>query len=533
MSESSKKITVIYLRISSDDDNIGDSESISGQRNLLTEFINNHPILQDTQIIEVVDDGYSGTNFDRPGVQELLNSVRRGTVGCIIVKDFSRWGRNYIIVGDYLEHLFPFLGVRFISVVDDYDSDRPDCGPGDINIAFKHIMHSYYAKDLSQKIRAANRVKMERGEFKSRHTLFGYKKTANSHVLEIDEPAAAIVRRAFELIFQGLSTFDVAKLFNTEGIPTQSVYKQRTGNSQSRGFATKNNIWTPSSILRLVTNVRYTGCMISGVYERVEIGKPKARKRPKEQWFVHEGIHPAIISKEDLNKARVCIKIRKHGSLQRREYLLKGKLRCGKCGHMLVRSGSNKIRYTCSYGKAGASGPCFYDTIKEDDVEVVLRRAIQSKLETFAGDSEVKEQHLGKLNDVNTSIARLQRQVKSLKAKKVSFYERYTDGGITKDEFLKDQNLCEEQIALILVRLSELEKMKAEDYRAKEPSAFEVFNSVKKGEKLTRDVVDAFIEHVIIYRDNHYEIIWKTRGGNFTYNLGRDRFMNKNHDNHY
>jgi len=309
MSVSGKKTTAIYLRISSDDGSIGDSESITGQRNLLVEFINNHPILRDTRIVEVVDDGHSGTNFDRPGVQELLNFVRRGTIGCIVVKDFSRWGRDYIQVGDYLEHLFPFLGVRFISVVDDYDSNRSDCGPGDISIAFKHIMHSYYAKDISQKIRAAKRVKMERGEYKSSHTLFGYKKSANTHVLEIDEPAAAIVRRAFELILRGLSTSDVAKHFNAEGIPTKNAYKQKTGTSQNRGFATENTIWTSTSILHLVTNERYTGCMISGVHERVEIGKSKMRKRPKEQWFVHEGIHPAIVCKGDFDKTRERIKV--------------------------------------------------------------------------------------------------------------------------------------------------------------------------------------------------------------------------------
>ena len=255
--------------------------------------------------------------------------------------------------------------------------------------------------------------------------------------------------------------------------------------------------------------------MISGVHECVEIGKSKMRKRPKEQWFVHEGIHPAIVSKEDLNKVRERIKINRHGYVSR-EYLLKGKLRCGKCGRMLVRSGgSNKIRYICRYGKAATSGPCLDDTIKEDEVEITLRRAIHEMIKTLADDAEIRyntrEQHVSKIKDINASITHLQRQMNSLKAKKVSLYERYTDGGISKEDFLKDQSLCEEQIALILVSLSDLERMKAEDYHIKEPSVFEVFNSVKNDEKLTRDVVEAFIEHVVIYNNGNYEIIWKTR----------------------
>jgi DNA invertase Pin-like site-specific DNA recombinase len=459
------KTTAIYLRISSDDDNTGDSESIDGQRNLLTDFIKSHPVLCDTQIIEAIDDGYSGTNFDRPGVQHLLNLVRRGKVNSIIVKDFSRWGREYIQVGNYLEQLFPFLGIQFISVADDYDSNRPDCGPGDIGVAFKHIMNSYYAKDLSQKIRAVRRIKMELGEFTSPYAIFGYKKSANKRVLEIDEPAASIVQRIFALILQGLSTVEVAKLLNIEGIPTPNVYKQKTGCSRDWNFITKNNIWIGATILRIVTDDRYTGCMITGKHERVEIGRPKVRSRPKEQWFVHEGTHPAIVSKDVFKKVRERIRIHKYDpSRTKREYLLRSKLQCGKCGHILQRSdSSNKIRYICKYSQTSADGACFNDSVDEYEIEIVLRRTIQAMLKTFIGEDEIRrnarEQQIGEIKDIDASLKRLQRDINSLKAKKASLYERYADAIMTQNDYLKQRDACEEQLAGLFDKHLEIKKI--------------------------------------------------------------------------
>lgn len=224
----------IYLRISSDDDLIGDSNSIKGQRELLTSYVKKHLQSDYADVIEIVDDGYSGTSFERPGVKRLLEMVRQGKVKCIIVKDFSRFGRNYIEVGDYLEQIFPFLGVRFVSVVDNYDSSDAACYAGDIGVAFKNLIHDYYAKDISRKIRSAMKVKMEHGYFISAYAIFGYTKSAgNRHKLSIDEQATSIVRYIYDLILSGKSTTQTAFLLNAEGLPTPNVYKSRQGCNRS------------------------------------------------------------------------------------------------------------------------------------------------------------------------------------------------------------------------------------------------------------------------------------------------------------
>lgn len=279
-----------YLRVSADDGIIGDSASIDGQRDMLTAYVKEHPELRDWELIEFSDDGYSGTNFDRPGIKKLLELVRRGKVNGIIVKDFSRFGRNYIEVGDYLEQIFPFLGVRFISVNDAFDSAKAECVAGDLNIAFKNLIHDYYAKDISGKLRAVWRLKKERGEYISPIAFFGYNKDeSDKHKLLIDEKAAAIVRRVFALILAGNGTTQAARILNGEGVPTPGAYKRMNGRKCNGQKLSENNPWTATTVYHIIRDLRYTGCMVNGKRAYDTISSKKSRLLPREQWIIREG----------------------------------------------------------------------------------------------------------------------------------------------------------------------------------------------------------------------------------------------------
>jgi len=199
-----KKILAEYIRLSQEDENQGESNSIRNQRELLNAFVESSPDLSQYEVVEFCDDGYSGTNFDRPGVKSLLDEVRAGNIQCIIVKDLSRFGRNYIDIGDYLEQIFPFLGVRFISVNDHFDSNDFDGTTGGLDVGFRNLIYSLYSKDLSQKVRSAKKTRMEKGEFIGSHAPYGYAKSSeNRKKLVVDEKAAAVVRRIFAMANEG------------------------------------------------------------------------------------------------------------------------------------------------------------------------------------------------------------------------------------------------------------------------------------------------------------------------------------------
>ena len=238
-----------YLRISNEDQDKGqpdklESNSIANQRNLLTDYICQMPELQGAEVIEFCDDGWSGKNFERPAIKKLLEQVRQGKIQCIIVKDLSRFGRDYLTVGNYLSRVFPFLGVRFIAVNDGFDS-ACTTDIDSLETSFKTLLYDLYSRDLSRKVKSAKRFQAERGDFLSPFAPYGYVKNPDNHKqLSIDTNAAQVVHRIFEMAAEGYGTIQIAKILNEEQIPTPMQYK-RTSNC-SRTFwncVREDNFW--------------------------------------------------------------------------------------------------------------------------------------------------------------------------------------------------------------------------------------------------------------------------------------------------
>ena len=308
-----------YLRLSIEDAKT-DSLSIENQHRLLDRYIAEMDILG-AVVKEFVDNGYSGTNFERPAIQELLELVRLGQVNCIIVKDFSRFGRNMIENGYYIERVFPLYGVRFIAVSDAYDSAEHEGSTGGLDVAFKFLIHEQYSRDLSQKIKSAKREKALRGESVTKNCAFGFKKVDGR--LEIDEPAAETVRLIFGLHNEGHGLTEIAARLCKDKRPTPGEHKRRTNNP--------NCLWNPAHIHSILRDEQYIGTYIAGKTKSLEVGSRNPVKVDESEWIKIPDHHPAIVEKavfhavrERLGQRRTPQRRRKLGTGQRVDSALDG-----------------------------------------------------------------------------------------------------------------------------------------------------------------------------------------------------------------
>ena len=251
-----------YIRLSDADrdlmrkDGKTESESVTHQKALIQNFISQDKDLKDCEQYEFFDDGFSGTNFNRPSFEKLIGEIRKGKINCVIVKDFSRFGRDYIELGDYLERIFPFMGVRFISINDHYDSLDYKGTTGGLDVVMKNIVYDYYSKDLSAKVKTAKRAKMKKGLYIGGHIPYGYRQSAKDRRrIEIDPEAAEIVREIFDLALSGMKTTDIAKTMNEKGYDMPSVYyRKKHPKSKKFGNVTELCCWSDCSIIRILQN---------------------------------------------------------------------------------------------------------------------------------------------------------------------------------------------------------------------------------------------------------------------------------------
>ena len=346
-----KDIVAIYLRLSVDDKRV-ESMSIESQRLLLRKYAE---ILGDNvEIIEYVDNGYSGTNFERPAVQQLLTDVKTYKVNCILVKDFSRFGRNSIEVGYFTQQIFPLFGVRFISVSDNYDSDEHKGDTGGIAVAVKYLVNEYYSRDLSVKTKSAKYTKMRRGEYKSGNYTYGYKPDKNGEQI-IDEKAAETVKMIFELTADGKSAAYISKLLFDKNIPTPAQYKGIKGNYGSRFPNCK--YWSISTINRIIVNEQYMGMFVMLKQKVQDVGSTKMVKRDESEWIKIPNHHESIVSKELFERANAVRRTFKQPNKQQRSYPLRGKVECGCCQHAMDYVPKKTPIYRCSYTRNDETEP--------------------------------------------------------------------------------------------------------------------------------------------------------------------------------
>lgn len=438
----------IYIRLSKEDGDKQESNSITNQRELIYGFLRNKPDIQVCS--ERVDDGYSGINFDRPGIMRLLEEVKAGEINCIVVKDLSRFGRNYIETGRYIQQIFPFLGVRFIAVNDGYDSVRPESRADNMILPFRNLMNDSYCRDISIKVRSQIDVRQRKGDYIGSFPVFGYfrDKEHKGHLV-IDETAAAVVRDIFAMKIAGKNHKRIADYLNERGVPSPMEYKALLNWRYSTSFKLNPKAkWSAVAVERVLKNEIYTGTMVQGKEKTLNYKVKKRIKVEKEDWIRVENTHEPIVSKEDFALVQKLLLCDTRTSPKEQEvYLFAGLLYCGDCNEAMVRKkqrtgGKEYIYYMCSGNKKDKT-VCSSHRIKENDLKEMVLKMIRihvflvCSLENLL--KAIKELPLQeyKVQKRQGQLKRRKDELLRIQKLKLSLYEDYKEGLLTKKDYME------------------------------------------------------------------------------------------------
>ena len=368
-------VIALYIRLSVEDFKT-ESLSIPNQKLILREKAMSLPEWDDSEILEFIDNGHTGTNFERPAVQELLTMVQAGKINCIIVKDLSRFGRNSIETGYFIERVFPLYHTRFISVSDDFDTANFKGDTGGIDIAFKYLISECYSRDMSMKTKSAKYAKMRRGEYQSVICPYGYRKSADGR-MEPDEDVAPNVQMIFQWASEGNTAAEITRKLYAMNIPTPGEYRKLKGKAYYNVSRT-NGVWSTSTVLRILEDQRYIGTYVIGKRKVKEIGSRHTQLKDESEWFKIPNHHPAIVSVDLFEKANASIKRFSLSNKKLRDYLLRGKVFCGCCDHaMSLRNGA---WFYCRHSEVAETLPCHGVRIKMADLEQVVFETIRAQM---------------------------------------------------------------------------------------------------------------------------------------------------------
>lgn len=510
-----------YVRLSREDGDKEESNSVTGQKDLIRDYMARHPELRECAM--KVDDGFTGSNFDRPAFQEMMAEVKAGKINCIVVKDLSRFGRDHLEAGEYLERIFPFLGVRFIAINDNYDSMNSNSESDELIVPFKNLINEAYCRDTSIKIRSQLEIKRRRGDFIGSFAVFGYRKDpADRHRLLVDEYAAEVVRDIFAWKLDGLSAGDIAARLSAAGIPTPMDYKQSQGMNYSTSFRIKEKSeWSAGMILRILKNPVYTGVLEQGRVTTPSYRVKRLVNKPREEWAVVENCHEAIINYYDFESVQKALALDARTTESGKAVdLFSGMVNCGECGGAMIKktvpSGKKKYTYyVCATHKNEKT--CFSHGIRDTALtEIVLeflKKHIRDVIDladllAMTDTAQLQKAKVQKLRErLDTKEAEIDRYQRLLR----SLYESLADGLIDQSEY---QNLkksytnrraqAEEQADAIRV------EMEQEINRSDQGLGWiEEFRRYQNIEALDRSIVVRLIERVLIFRDRRVDIVYR------------------------
>ena len=449
----------LYLRLSrEDEESTAISESIINQKDFLTEYAISNSI----NIIDYyIDDGYSGTNFDRPDFNRMIEDIEKGRINTVITKDLSRLGRDYISTGHYIEKYFPSKNVRYIAIndgVDTYVENNNDMTP------FKAVINDMYAKDISKKVRTAITTKKLKGQFIGSVAPYGYKKSEkDKNKLEIDEETACIVRRIFKMFAENGSVMGIAKQLSLEKIPTPSeVKKLAATQKQFRG------VWNDVIIKRILTNPTYIGNLTQNRSKKVNYKVDKQHSISKENWIIIENTHEPIISKEDFEIVQNLMSKRNYVKQDRKPHLLSGLAFCGDCGKPMTFStekrNPKRVYMRCStHKKYGKLNICTSKSIREDYLQnLVIAKIKEVANEYLNKDDLIKnadtDRHADFVNNLNTEKEAINIQLEEIKTLIASLYKDKVKGIISEQDFIEMSQEFNSQRNALAERITKIEE---------------------------------------------------------------------------
>ena len=509
-----------YIRLSRDDGDKIESDSISNQKKLLADYLKGRESLLIYDIY--IDDGFSGTNYERPAFQRMIADIEGGKVNCVIVKDLSRFGRDYIDTGRYLERYFPERNVRFISVTDNIDSFEQAY---DMLLPIKNVFNEQYARDISKKVHASMKAKQRAGEFIGAFASYGYKKSpADKNKLVIDEYAAGVVRKIFRLYIKGYGKARIASMLNEDGIVCPSAYKRANGdNYRNCNRLESTSYWTYSTINRILQNEMYIGNMVQNRKSQRMRGKSKAQD--KEDWIVVRGTHEAVIDEKTWNKTQDLLKRRTRSlDLNTNISVFAGFLKCGDCSRALVKKGGTSghgegiINYYCgTYVRSGRqyctphSIPYWIlEKIILEDLKVIMQ-SVDNLYEIVAQNQEAV---LTAKQINNSEKNRLNTELEKVKKLKKAVYEDYRSDLISKEEFvtyrqdyLKKEELLERQLESIDKNQNGVVANIFENPWIKRLLEFRTI------EKLDRDIMAEMVHEIKVFENHKIKITYNFSSG--------------------
>lgn len=438
----------------------------------------------------------------------MIELAKQGEICCIVVKDLSRFGRDYLEVGDYLEHIFPFLGIRFKSINDNYDSLNHDGKTIGMDVAFRNLVYDYYSKDLSSKVKTAMRSKQEKGEFITCFT-YGYKPSPkNKHKMIVDEPAAEIVREIFDAVIAGKTTSEIAADLNARGVPTPQAYK-----GVKRRFDTEPQ-WTHPRIVYMIRNIKYTGVMTNHTRESRHIRDKNQRRVPVEEWIIHPDAHEAIIPRDKWELANEMLrnpKKVKKAVLEQPDRVYY----CAHCGRKLRKTYGSDQYYSCVSSKYLHDSECSDIHFKRSEMEDVLVEALRAQLNFIKQNAPTQKKKTRSASvECYKAITQIEKELAQFPDKKLERYEAYRSGEISREDFIKSKDALSVKADELTAKKEQLEKEYQALLKAKQQEA-DTESEVARAEQVLADFDAGLHEHlyeaierVIVTSNEQIEIEW-------------------------
>lgn len=511
----------LYLRLSREDGDKAESDSIANQRDLLMDFLGAHPEIRLHKV--QADDGYSGVNFQRPAFMNMMDSVRNKEINCIIVKDFSRLGRNFIETGKYIEKVFPFMGVRFISVNDHFDSAYPRTSSDNLLVPVKNLMNDAYCRDISIKIRSQLHVKRKKGQCIAPFAVYGYQKDpADKHRLIVDETAAQTVEDIFKKKLEGYSAQAIADWLNASGVLSPMEYKRFTGSHFSSPFKRNpQSKWTAVTVLRILKDPVYIGTLVQGKRSTPNYKIRQPMDVPRDQWIAVENCHEAIIERGTFeNVGKILLTDTRIAPSRKTVYPFSGLVCCGDCGRNMVRK-NNSVRerpyyyYICSgyKQKSGCTSHSIRDRLLDEAVLAAVQAHMAALLDLEAMFQAIKDlpHTLREVRKADSRLKEKQAELEKYRRYKAKSQEDYMDGIISQEDFTSFNRRYDDKIhdveEAVLRQEQELEKLAKGDGDGQKWIAY--FKKYGTIQELDRKLAVELIDRIYVYEGQKIRIEFK------------------------
>ncbi len=517
----------LYIRLSVEDGDKEESNSVTNQRMLLNDFLNDNP---DIELYDCyIDDGFSGTDFVRPGFEKLLEDLYSKKFNTVIVKDLSRLGRNYIEVGNYIEKIFPLFNIRFIAINDQIDSIKNPDSVNSVIVPFKNLINDEYCRDISNKIKAVLNVKMKKREYVGAYAPYGYLKDPEDiHHLIIDEEAAKVVKLIYELTLNGLGRTAIAKKLNELGILNPTGHRAEELKMRIPVAEDKRNIkysWCSTTVRQILKNEMYCGDTIQHKGKLISYKIHKRVLLPEEEWVIVKDTHEAIIDRETFDKVQKEIlgrdtKMNSDGKIS----IFAGHIKCADCERAMSKKVASKYKgkareyyhYMCSAYMRSGGTKCSKHTIRNDELEQAVLESIKIQIGLISDikriKSEIENSTLldNRKHLIEKNIGKCEEQLVIKRKLRKDSYEDWKLGNISEEEYNEYTKEYSSQIRRIEDNIDNYYKeLKDLEQASMESDWIDNFIKYQNINSLSRELIDSLIDNIYVYENKKIKIKFK------------------------